>query len=189
MYKYHEPMSINFKSTNICDICDKRVNNNLMNSLMIEPLFGWLYCNNCENTVKFSAITYINKTKDIPLHWFFRSNNQHINKLYFIDEQNNLYVDLFLKSYDLYLFSNKNYIKYNNNNNNYYITLYYNDVITNKKTTRDILINDIFMHNQWFYKELINCKNLFNDNNILISFNDLSNKIKNKINNVYQSKL
>lgn len=173
-------------TASICDYCgmsnpcsDNNENkdsksNNKINLTRLGYMNGVYYCSKCIHICKKKIIEYINLTGLIPL---FGMMNDENSKIKFYRKSKKTVYEGKLDIYEQFYFG----IRYINTN--YVVKI----IFDNGMSTRDVLIENIFYHNPGFYDKLISCKNLFNDNNIIISFNDLSSKIKDKINNLYKN--
>jgi hypothetical protein len=192
-----EPIKLVFIQTTRCYICDtvKKLPDEL-NWLLLGYLYGWLYCDDCSSCVRSSAIHFIN-SNNIPLHWLFG-----ISKFSDPDDSNNKSLTFFrkskkdvqeaiLKTYDLndYIYGCYmiNSIKQEQNDGTKYgIYLFFNDVQTKQRQSRMVSLANIFAHNDGLYEELINCKNIFDNKKIVISFDDLSLDLQNGIHDEYK---
>lgn len=194
--KYHEPIRLVFVQINRCYVCDKLQND--VNCLILGRLYGWLYCNNCINDVKSSVKIFINNN-NIPLHWLFGSNkfnnpdDPYSKKIFFfrnskkgtqyeIQESLIRYFDMDEYDYGCYMIQKFETMT----DNKYGVYLFFNDIQTGERQCRTVSLANIFAHTNGLYEELINCKNIFDDNKIVIGFDDLSLELKNEIHDAYK---
>lgn len=162
----------------MCKNCDSTQN---ITTINFSRLFGLFCCDNksCIKKIKEDLIKYINTEEKIPLYGV-------INKYNTINETKNNYMILFnfyRKSinsiYNGYINISDDLICIKNINFNNKKILGF--VLNFDNNCRFVGLDNIMFHNKNFYSFLVNCKNLFNNEQIIISFDELSSKIKDNI--------
>jgi len=195
--KYHEPIRLVFIQINRCYICNKLPVDDI-NCLNLGRLYGWLYCNDCTNDVKLSALHFINNN-NIPLNWLFSSDkfnnpgDSYSKKLHFfryskkdtpyeIQDAIIRYLDMDEYDYGCYMIQKFESMP----DNKYGVHLCFDDMQRNEKQARIVSLANIFAHTKNLYEELVNCKNIFDDTKIVIGFDELSLELKYGIHDAYK---
>jgi hypothetical protein len=185
-FKYYEPIRLVFVQSDYCYICDKQQIDNI-NCLTLGRLYGWLYCDDCINTVRLSTIHFINNN-NIPLHWLFNS-SEYSKKIKFFRKSKNKIQESIMRYFDMDEYDYGCYAirKYDKlPDNKYGIFLFFNDAETDETMGRAVSLSNIFAHTEGLYEELINSKNIFNDKKIVVRFDELSLNLKNGIHDAYK---
>lgn len=156
---------------NMCEICETSENIKTINFGRLNAVFC---CNKdeCINKVRGDLIDYINETKNIPLYGI----NNLIELDFYRKSQDKVYRGK-ITSYTRNWFC----IRYNEDEEMYGITLEFGDL------SRTVSLENIFFHNEHFHNLLVNSDNIFRNDRIKVSFNDLADSIKKKINDVYSN--
>ena len=149
----------------------------------IGRLYGVYHCTNCRNKCKEEIVDYINIYGKVPLYSFLKEKH-YIELKFFRKSKYKIYVGNISHYEEQYLFgTRKKDVQPNGDSkdkniseNKYFIKLGFED---NKEYfSRYVSLENIFFHNPMFYEKLISSKNLFEDDKIKISFNELSKEIK-----------
>lgn len=168
---------------NVCAICDKITEGD---TLQYGRLFGVLYCTDkkCCEEIKKDMIKYINETMNIPLYGLLTNENEYnLSYNFYRKSEKSIYKiykgDISIGIRDFFCIRNtkKNDTKFltirlefenkDNKDNNIY--------------SRNVALDNIMFHNKDFYDKLTNCKNIFNNEHIVISFEELSDEIRDSI--------
>jgi hypothetical protein len=171
---------------NICAVCSSN-NNGFINTINFGRLYGVFCCDNkvCRNIVKKDLITYINETNQIPLYGMTdNSDNSYKLFLNFYRSTKGAkwkgYISRYTNIFCIYK-KKKGFDK-----ESYFITLQYNNKNENKiqnapQYFRSVTLDNIMFHNKDFYHKLSTCKNLFNNTKVIISYDELSQEIRDTI--------
>lgn len=161
-----------------CIICGENKN---IKVLHFGRLNGIFYCNNslCKKTIKKNIIDYINDSMNIPLYGLIdKESNEYLLILSFFSKSKNIVYKGILNMETINFFCIRK-IEYKDNTKKLTIKLEYND--NNKIYSRYVGLDNILFHNENFYNKLYNCINLFGNKDIIISYKELSEKIRNTI--------
>lgn len=167
-----------------CAVCDTSKN---IKTIKFGRLNAVFCCNDskCCKVIKNDLLTYINQTKKIPLYGLLDSkNNDRLTFNFYRKSQykvwkgdisayvrNHFCISIIKDLNDNSLFSIK--LEYTNNESK----------ISNNTPcfSRNVALDNIMFHNKDFYNKLSNCNNLFNSDRIVVSFNELSDDIRDTI--------
>ena len=161
-----------------CDYCQGESKDKIR-CLNLARLNGTFYCEGCISECKKAVLEYIEETKQIPLYSLMdmKNINQSISFDFYRKSKEQLYtgkIDIYCERY---LFG----ISYINNNNKdksgYFVKLEFEEK-ENISSLRNVKLDNLFFHNKNLYEKLTKCENIFNDDNIIISFDELSDDIK-----------
>ena len=163
---------------NVCAICDKITEGH---TFQFGRLFGVLYCTDekCCKKIQEDTIKYINKTKNIPIHGLL-TNEYNLSYNFYRKSKKSIYKgDISIGIRDFFCIRNTK------KNDTKFLTIrleYENkDNKDNNIYSRNVGLDNIMFHNKDFYDKLSNCKNIFNNEHIVISFEELSDEIRDSI--------
>lgn len=165
---------------NVCAFCDRKTKGH---TLPYGRLFGVLYCTNekCCKEIKKNTIKYINETKNIPIYGLLTNENEYNLSYYFYREsKKSIYKgDISIGIRDFFCIRNTK----KDDTEFFTIRLEYEnkDNKDNNIYSRNVALDNIMFHNKDFYDKLSNCKNIFNNEHIVISFEELSDEIRDSI--------
>ena len=162
-----------------CAVCDKNTGGQTLN---FGRLNGVFYCNkeNCCKKIKKDMIEYINETMNIPLYGLIdRKTTDYNLKLSFFRKSKKTVIDGTISKGIRNWFCIRK-VKTPNDKKIIVIDLEYKNIESKNDETysRSVALNNIMFHNKDFYNKLSNCNNLFDNKHIVISFEELSDEIR-----------
>ena len=177
---YIAPWNICMKPTK-CINCSENKN---IKILHFGRLNGVFYCNNknCHKKIKKNIIKYINDTMNIPLYGLVdkKSGQYNLQLTFFRKSKNTVYkgqISILVRDW----FCIKK-IKTPYDIEMLVIDLEYNnEKKINTIYSRSVALDNIMFHNKDFYNKLSNCMNIFANKDIVISFEELSDNIRDTI--------
>lgn len=165
-----------------CAVCDE---NTCGQTLNFGRLNGVFYCNkeSCCKKIKKDMIEYINETMNIPLYGLIdnKTNNYDLKLSFFRKSKNTVFKGTISKGIRNWFCIRK--VKTPNDKKIMVIDLEYKNIENKNDETysRSVALDNIMFHNKDFYDKLANCTNLFDNEHIIISFEELSDKIRDSI--------
>lgn len=148
-------------------------------------LNGVFCCNKdkCCEEIKKNMIKYINETMNIPLYGLIdrKTNNYYLNLSFFRKSKYTVINGTIPKGTRNWFCIRK--VKTPNDKKIMVIDLEYKNIENkdNNIYTRSVALDNIMFHNKDFYDKLANCTNLFDNEHIVISFEELSDEIRDSI--------
>lgn len=160
--------------------------NDYVQCINIGRVCGVYYCNECSSVCKTDIIEHLNDTCVIPLYFALYekksiSRNTTINLSFYRESQNKIYEGTTSFYDNKWMFG----IQKIKEKNMFVINLFFEE--NGKSFSKYVSVENICFHNPWFYDKVVNSKNLFMDKNMIISFDDLSNDIKDYFLNMKES--
>jgi hypothetical protein len=185
----------------LCMLCNKIYNDKILKMFEIGQRWGWVYCDSCikNNKLKEAVLNYINKLNIIPFMWLnnhesFTIKDEdnksiiHNSSLLFYRYSQKDKIPIHTAQFGLFTFREQ-YMMYVDKYSSFHMLVKFNDNNNNKISNtiyeRSVSLQNLFRHNDNLYEALINCTNLF-DSDMIISYNELSDNIKNNINEAYK---
>lgn len=160
-----------------CIICSENKN---IKILHFGRLNGVFYCNNknCHKKIKKNIIKYINDTMNIPLYGLVdkKSGQYNLQLSFFRKSKNTIYKGQITIGVRNWFCIKK--IKTPNDTQILTIDLEYNEKKNNEMYSRSVALDNIMFHNEDFYNKLSNCMNIFANKDIVISFEELNDNIR-----------
>ena len=163
-----------------CAVCDDDGR-----TLNFGRLNGVFYCNkeSCRKKIKKDMIEYINETMNIPLYGLIdrKTNNYDLKFSFFRKSKNTVFNGTISKGIRYWFCIRK--VKTPNDKKIMVIDLEYKNIESKNDETysRSVALDNIMFHNKNFYDKLSNCTNLFDNEHIVISFEELSDEIRDSI--------
>jgi hypothetical protein len=164
----------------VCAVCDENTGEQILN---FGRLNGVFYCNKdeCCKKIKKDMIEYINETMNIPLYGLIdrKTTSYDLKLSFFRKTKKTVFNGTISKGTRNWFCIRK--VKIPNDKKIMVINLEYKNIENKdaKTYSRSVELNNIMFHNKDFYNKLSNCNNLFDNDDIVISFEELSDEIRN----------
>lgn len=176
---YYPFSNVCMQPTHICHMCERSCGFNQSKLVYFGRLEALVLCSDqkCKDKAKQDIISYVNKSKIIPMFSFFKHKKDI--KFYRSSQKNivdgYLYVDN-----DRYF---KGGLKWKDNEQMFGICVGYDTY------HRYVSLENIFHHNKDFYHNMMKCNNILDDDLIQIKMTDLSKEIQNTLLTIYNQSL
>ena len=184
--------SLVMTSLNYCMVCHKLYSARC-NEININRLLGCIYCDKCYESgcVKKGISRWIENEGSIPCRWLFAEGAVSRKFTFYRKSRGTLHEgvcnvydeDLLIRSHNVVDAASVI------DENQYYMKLSFKDNDDGPMYGREVTLANIMAHNKDFYNDLKSCKNLLNNQSIVITYDDLPTKIKDQIEHSYKLSL
>jgi hypothetical protein len=171
----------------------------------LSPHEGWIYCDACkkEGRLREDILYYMNNKTVLPCYWLTIIKEKFKNWSYYeksIKEYKNKnirYLHFFRKSrekskrpiHTAMIARGFNPLVFSINNGKLSIYLLFDDTETNETSTGLISLANLMYHNPGLYEEITTTNNIFDSDTVMISYDELPEKIRLLVEDAYKESL